>query len=185
VKTIRIALIAGVLAFCVINATAEAPIPATNPPVTITPGETHFAAWTLAWPLLAAVALCGTGCLRKLSRSDAIDPVEFRDALNIWAPFIQKKFATPRELKRFLNRVRFIRATASRTSPQSLGSLDPQDVVFFAAEEIYDGSKKDRLGAESWLKCMTEHTERFGSTPDKNAVLRHAYHDIAARLGSE
>lgn len=63
------------------------------------------------WALILFVALAAAACAWLLSRQPDLvvkDSKEFEDALRIWHPVIYSKLRTPRSIKRFMNRVRFL-----------------------------------------------------------------------------
>lgn len=68
--------------------------------------------WLLAMPL-AVVVFQAVGAKQE---PRAVDSKDFKDALEIWNPIIALLDATPRRVKRFLNRVRYL-AMARRSAP--------------------------------------------------------------------
>lgn len=70
------------------------------------------------WPLpLALLGLLGVAVWLLTRRPDLVvkDSEEFEKALRIWHPLVFNKYKTPRSLKRFMNRVRYL---AMRERPQ-------------------------------------------------------------------
>ena len=68
------------------------------------------------------------------------DSTEFKDALQIWSDVIQQRRNTPRAVKRYLNRSRYLAVRlredeqAAAASPQAkAGSLDEQTLVALSA----------------------------------------------------
>ncbi len=83
--------------------------------------------WVLiALPILGVFMLAGWWALSQRPELIVKDSTDFRDALAAWHPVIHRAAPTPRELKRFLNRVRYF---AMRQRPQEENSTVWQQIV--------------------------------------------------------
>jgi hypothetical protein len=149
-----------------------------------------------SWPwglLLAAAIVAGLGVLVHLAleRPDPVirDSKDFKDALAIWNPVLFRALNTPRSLKRFLNRVRYlamrerrervswVRSVLSRLLPVAFpppeepeaGPTIPEDVlVALAALHQLDPTSlesADKLGmaslSEPVASARKHHEDRF------------------------
>jgi len=136
--------------------------------------------------LLAVLALFGALAVyaaltyrRSLISIGAIvgDSEDFRDALDIWYPLIARKFQTPRALKRFLNRMRYL-AMCSRRGPVAdqpplVEALDEATLVALAA-------------AADCLPGGLEALNGFDPAPTAEAVAaRQRQADAAKAVDSE
>jgi hypothetical protein len=83
--------------------------------------------WTVSLALvLFAVAAAGMVLYWLRSARNVVkDSLQYRDALRIWMPIVQRRHGTPRALKRFANRVRYL--------------------AMLQHDEIYDETGFDRL----------------------------------------
>jgi KAP family P-loop domain len=89
------------------RADGSTPLP-TSAPATLdsaVPGSTG--AWALA-PLIALLVAAGIWSAFLVPANMVYDSAEFTKALRLWQPIISRKRNTPRSLKRFLNRVRYL-----------------------------------------------------------------------------
>jgi KAP family P-loop domain len=83
----------------------------------------------------------GLRYLPRLNYAEAIvtDSDRFRDAVSIWVPVIAERRETPRDVKRFVNRLRFLAMRVRDLGPQGANavasSLDESKLVSFAAIE--------------------------------------------------
>lgn len=76
--------------------------------MTFVPGEhARLPLWPLA---VMAVVLSRAGAWLLLRQPDAVeqDSPEFIEALNFWLPLVYRRHPTPRAIKRFLNRLRYL-----------------------------------------------------------------------------
>ncbi|HKP05148.1 MAG TPA: P-loop NTPase fold protein [Chthoniobacterales bacterium] len=60
------------------------------------------------WPLIALLLAAGVWSELLVPANVVYDSAEFTKALRLWQPIISRKRNTPRSLKRFLNRVRYL-----------------------------------------------------------------------------
>lgn len=92
--------------------------PPESPPATLesaTPGEA--ASWAL-WPLLAALGAASIWSALMRPANVVYDSAQFVEALRRWQPLISRKRNTPRSLKRFLNRVRYLAMRQRASEPE-------------------------------------------------------------------
>lgn len=91
-------------------------------PTVFVPGipEAHRLTWL---PVIPALVLLGFGAWALTRRPNEIiqDSRKFTEALEIWQPVIGRQHSTPREIKRFLNRVRYIAMRWRKPSQQKTG----------------------------------------------------------------
>lgn len=90
----------------------------TSQPARFEPGDTvRRSAWL---PGLLALALLGLGFWRLSVPPDLIvrDSEEFERALAVWHPLVYARRGTPRSIKRFLNRVRYLAMLQRRQGPE-------------------------------------------------------------------
>jgi hypothetical protein len=101
------------------SSSAENPQPApAGPRATLdsaTPGEA--VSW-IFWPLLAALVAAGVWSTLMLPANVVYDSVKFIEALRRWQPIISMRRNTPRSLKRFLNRVRYLAMRQRAVEPE-------------------------------------------------------------------
>ncbi len=142
----------------------------------------------LAWlPVIPGLLLLGIGFWVLTRRPNEIiqDSQKFTEALEIWQPVIGQQYKTPREIKRFLNRVRYIamrwRKPSSQKAPferfvdwlQSKvkhAKVDQEDVPEINEAEIVRMAALEGLGGEqaihrddiSILESLMKHTRQFG-----------------------
>jgi photosystem II stability/assembly factor-like uncharacterized protein len=77
-------------------------------PSTFDPGATHELP---TWPTILLVTLVSFWALRELARAHVPlekDSEDFRKALELWAPVVYHANPSPRSVKRYLNRVRYM-----------------------------------------------------------------------------
>jgi KAP family P-loop domain len=91
------------------NSSVEAPgsKPMSSPASLESATPAATGAWTV-WLLVAALLAAGVWTLFLLPADIVYDSAEFTKALRRWQPIISRKRNTPRSLKRFLNRVRYL-----------------------------------------------------------------------------
>lgn len=139
----------------------------------------------LAWlPVFAgALGLLAVG-LRLLLRIERSfrDSDEFRDAMTIWSRVVHGRDSTPRSLKRFTNRVRYlaIRARIEREAKRLSDSLtDPVLVAMAAIEhavpdllqpDLPDHLKTDIVEHDAMGAALEAHTMTFEAIPFERAV---------------
>jgi photosystem II stability/assembly factor-like uncharacterized protein len=100
---------------------AAAPPTSTQGPVQVDPGEdARWSRWMLYGLAGLSVLLVGFGIWRLSIPPDVIvrDSEEFEKALSAWHPLIVAARNTPRAIKRFLNRVRYLAMLQRRQSPE-------------------------------------------------------------------
>lgn len=165
----------------VMTKTAQATATPTVP--SFVPGASASASSVLVWVLLALTPILGVGIfiVLRLLRSTILetrDSQQFRDALEIWTSVVASKRSTPRAIKRFGNRIRYlamlqqgedkdetqldlIRAlvrqwlrspsASSENPPPKPGALaEHQLIAFGAIQEIY---------GDAWLQKLPEALE--------------------------
>jgi photosystem II stability/assembly factor-like uncharacterized protein len=168
----------------------QAPTPATNAVPVFVPGipETRRLVWL---PVIPGLVLLGFAVWVLTRRPNEIihDSRDFTDALEIWQPVICKQFRTPREIKRFLNRVRYIVMRWRRPSHQKTlaerfldwvqrkkadqeqaGEIKEAGIVLMAAVEGLGGPMTiiDRVVSTPNEKdielgmALNQHVKRFG-----------------------
>jgi hypothetical protein len=114
------------------------------------------------------------------------DSRDFTEALEIWQPVIGRQYRTPREIKRFLNRVRYIAMRWRKPSPQKtvverfvdwLGrakvdheqavAINEAEIVLMAAVEGVGGWMKAFNNDADVKEALGKHGERFGQIRDE------------------
>jgi len=97
-----------------------APPEPSGPPPEIKPGSSPRPdPWKLSWPELAAIALLAAIAYSTLvgtGKGARHDSPKFIEALEIWYPLVIERQGTPRAVKRWMNRVRYL---ATREMPAS------------------------------------------------------------------
>jgi hypothetical protein len=166
------------------------------------------------WYLLFAILLCPllTVSFVVLTRKpDAVvhDSPQFREALDLWSATIAVRYRTPRELKRFLNFVRYLAMrwrsqTRARTPTErainwlaakwkwswvaeveSKTYADEALIVAMASLAPFDRNRRgDHLsmfkGKEQLDRTFKAHNERFGSVPSQKDWDR--FYDIIGEI---
>ncbi len=170
---------------------AKTPIPAAPQPIPEAPmiAEKSYQWWWLIVPVGPALCLLWLAS-RRPPLHEAEDPPSFCDALNIWAPLIWRRHRTPRELKRYVNRVRFIMSSSRvddghGAAPQPAGqpTIGPEFVVYFSAEELFAIESADGGGHAEWGLCQKDHQQRFREPAPTGS--KEFYEKIASRLASD
>lgn len=135
--------------------------------------------------LATAVMVLMLAILLRLRSGSVLirDSREFADALRIWLPLIVRRVGTPRDLKRFLNLLRYL---AARLPPDA--DADPRDaarlVAYVVLRKLMDVKQPAELmratlapnasgakgafvsGADEVLyACMKVHADTFGDAP--------------------
>lgn len=192
-KNITLAILLSLLTFFPIipNAHAEKPDPKQSPaqqklppepktqPAAATPPKssapTSFHWWWALVPSFVVVSLC-VRSFRQRPLEDALDPLELRMALDIWLPWVRPEFQSPRELKRYLNLIRYLVMRGSSELPDSslpkeFGGiiLKAEDVVFLSANYLRPAPAKDTADGKIWIQLCEEHLQRFDREPDPQA----------------
>jgi hypothetical protein len=149
-------------------------------------------------PPLAALVLVGLVASiyvpRFFSEPVVDDSASFREALEIWAPVIARQRQTPRAVKRFVNRLRFLAMRIRDIGEEAVAQgrdapIDEPTLVTFAAIEEVDD---DRFGRpmngsgstdgdidSAVLGGLDDFARRFGRRPDDNGDALRAYRAIA------
>jgi hypothetical protein len=188
-------------------AASTAPVPSaqrqaavkTDQPGDVQPGIARKHFW-IYWPaVLFLIPLIGVGAWLVTRPSDLVvhDSPLFLDAINIWRPAIVGKLRTPRALKRFMNRLRYL---AMRQRPQEeeltlwrqlrlwisgrrqetptavTNAIPEPALVALAAMELYG-----RLEVVVLASKEEEHVVRFGHRPsDWNEAYRRTTAGVRA-----
>jgi photosystem II stability/assembly factor-like uncharacterized protein len=171
----------------------EKPSPENRGPVVFVPGiaEERRLVWLPVFPGLLLLGL-GVWVLTRRPNEIIQDSRKFTEALEIWQPVIGRQYKTPREIKRFLNRVRYIAMRWRKPSQQKAlferfvdwvqskmrRTKTPEaGVAAVAAAEINEaeivrmatleglGGKKPLPDSDIAIGLM-KHTERFGRHGD-------------------
>jgi hypothetical protein len=164
--------------------------------LSVKPGD--LAAIPPSLPVAVVLLLLTLAGLRYLPRLFAEPPVDdsggFRDALRIWIPVIARRRQTPRAVKRFVNRLRFLAMRVRDVDREAarLGRQAPINeplLVAYAAIEEADDVRTGRAAPDRSHERMRlqaavrESTERFmsqfGTRPDANPDALAAYRVIA------
>lgn len=188
--------------------TAAAPVP---PPVVEAPRIVPLTSNSLSWGYWVAfplsLAMLWLWFYFSLFRPDPVvrDSTTFKDALRIWHPVVYAGQPTPRSIKRFMNRVRFLamRQRANREGPdrQDGRKSIPESVLValaamqhFKASLIEDETKfetvcnagrpqavDNSLGSEMLGKAVAGHLAKFG---DWDEIKNHrlAYLQISSTV---
>lgn len=171
--------------------------------------ETQSFAWL---PVLLGLILSGCGFWVLTRRPNEIiqDSRKFSEALEIWRPVIGRQYKTPREIKRFLNRVRYIamrwrtpsleKAPVERimdwlqrkvkpantnqgntNSEEHVSHINEAGIVFMATLEGLGGEKALPAVASSDIsKALVEHTRRLGNPGDDWQRFREITGEVEA-----
>ncbi len=141
--------------------------------VDLLPGATTEPSRLILWLGLTVIAIAAVVSLLRRPVATTEDSPEFAAALNRWTPLVYRRTRTPREIKRFLNRVRLYsmqqhpqgpretlgtrllqligkwlgRSQAEPEKPQAQ-PLDEEILVALAALEAYDENWLDHLDEE-------------------------------------
>jgi len=167
------------------------PSPSTGKPPSEDPGtsiflpglpETRQFLWLTVLPFLVVL---GIGVWVFTRRPDEIirDSKNFVTALEIWRPVIAAQYKTPREIKRFLNRLRYIvmrwrqpslqhslferlgawiesRIKHSQAQNQKVQEINEAGIVLMAALEPFGG--KSASSSEDISRALLRHSQKFG-----------------------
>jgi KAP family P-loop domain len=167
-----------------------APIPQaalkTDQPGDVKSGVARAHFWVY-WPaVLFLIPLIGVGVWLFTRPRDLVihDSPLFLDAVSIWRPLIVQKLRTPRGLKRFMNRLRYL---AMRQRPQAeeltlwrqvklwitgkkretpspvMNAIPEPALVALAAMELFPGHPEHDIGM--LVGKQEEHRQRFGHSP--------------------
>ncbi len=170
------------------------PKPITLEPAVFVPGvpETRRLVWL---PVVPGLVLLGFAVWVLTRRPNEIihDSRDFTDALEIWQQVIGRQYRTPREIKRFLNRVRYIAMRWRRPShqktlaerffdwvqrrkgePEQAAEINEAGIVLMAAIEglggpmnIIDDFVRRSSEIDINLKtALNQHVTRFGAIGD-------------------
>lgn len=170
-------------------------------PVTIPPAKSpaHPVRYLLAAPFVGLWIAALVWLLRR--RVDVVvrDSEQFTDALETWQPVLSQLFLTPRALKRFLNKVRYLAMlqreelpertvwaaiarqfghATSGDSEREAGALTETALVGLSALDEATG-KQDVRTVDA---CRAEHQRRFGDVLDDG--LRKEYLTLTQGLQS-
>jgi KAP-like P-loop domain-containing protein/PASTA domain-containing protein len=133
--------------------TASLPAPASptassEPSPEIDPGASpRPAPWQLSWPEFAAMALLITIAYSALvaSKQGAThDSPKFIEALEIWYPLVIARQRTPRAVKRWMNRVRYL-ATRELPSSELRTPMERFADWYAARRAVIDGVRADAI----------------------------------------
>jgi len=139
----------------------------------------------LKWlPLIPAIVLLAFAAWVLTRRPNEIiqDSEKFTDALKLWRPIITEKCNSPRDLKRFLNRVRYIAMRWRKPSEQKTllqrliewrprqraveeepADINEPGIVLMAATEPLGG--EHALNRPDVVLYLAQHTRKWGK-PD-------------------
>jgi hypothetical protein len=149
--------------------------------------------WLLVFIVLAAlcvpVALLGR---RLFTETVVDDSPHFREALRIWGPLIALRRRTPRAVKRFMNRLRFL-AMRLRDIEEENGTLgptldEPLLVTFAAMDEVNEPRVRTATedGEGNWESSMlrlqqgiAEYRSMFHRDVNADPFLRELYRRVA------
>jgi hypothetical protein len=156
----------------------------TGTPGTAVAGESRSRVWVL-WPIALLLASTGAVAVWLFTRKPGLvvhDSDEFVAALEAWQPLLVARNRTPRSLKRFINRVRYLamrqrpqeedatmwralRAalTGKRVPPPLVPDTQPipeADLVALAAMTYASRDGKDH--ERELQRSIARHEERFG-----------------------
>jgi KAP-like P-loop domain-containing protein/PASTA domain-containing protein len=101
------------------EAATKPPTPSAPPPEIHPGSNARPAPWKLSWPELVTLAIMATiayYALTQAGKGARHDSEKFVEALNIWYPLVISRQPTPRAVKRWMNRVRYL---ATRELPSS------------------------------------------------------------------
>jgi hypothetical protein len=131
-------------------------------------------------PLLAAVAGFTMRAFFFRRQRPIQDSPKFRDALRLWRAVYENEIRTPREIKRFVNELRYkaIRfrgpqptvpvGNAAVETPDNASDKEAALILIAILERLNRGKwDEDPMEATAWLpapflKTFLEHVERFG-----------------------
>lgn len=138
-------------------------------------------------PLFATAAGFVTRAVFFRRQRPIQDSPKFREALRLWQSVYENEIRTPREIKRFVNELRYkairfrgpqarvplLGKTWAETSDSS--SLQEPTLIFIAILERLSRGLRDEnpIVATAWLpgvyqKTFIEHVERFGRLSDED-----------------
>jgi photosystem II stability/assembly factor-like uncharacterized protein len=148
----------------------------------------------LTWlPVIPSLLLLGFTFWILTRRPNEIirDSKNFTEALEIWQPVIGRQYETPREIKRFLNRVRYIamrwrrplqqntlfeqamdwiqnKISRVKIAPAETSEIDEAGIVMMAAVEGLGGKKAlaDEKNDRDMIPALIKHHEKFGDNVD-------------------
>ena len=180
----------------------EAPAQSAEPTAPVAEGPAIDPLDLVAWPpwapplaaLLLVALLASIFVPRFFSEAVVDDSTSFLEALVIWAPVIARQRQTPRAIKRFVNRLRFLAMRIRDLGDEATAQgrevpIDEPTLVTFAAIEEVDEDRFGRpmngsgsSGADidsAVLGGLAVFAERFGRRPDDNSDALQAYRAIA------
>ena len=146
------------------------------------PGQTYSPSRWLWWmaPLLAAAVAFTIRAFFFRRQRPIRDSSKFRDALRLWRTVYENEIRTPREIKRFINELRYkaIRFRGPQPTvpvgksaverPDDASDKEPSLILIAILERLNRGNwEKDPLDAAAWLPeplraTFAEHIQRFG-----------------------
>jgi len=156
----------------------------TNQPGDVLQGDVARLHFWIYWPaVLFMIPLIGVGVWLITRPRDLVvhDSPLFLEAINIWRPVIAQKLRTPRALKRFMNRLRYlamrqrpqeeemtlwrqlqlwITGKKRETPPPVTNAIPEPALVALAAMELWP------IGVPQVTAKISEHRSRFNHNPD-------------------
>jgi hypothetical protein len=167
---------------------ADAPAPE----MIISTAHTSWQAYMLLVPMILLLLAGGWWIVIQKRGTMVDDSPDFFTALRIWQPALER-LLTPRALKRFLNKVRYLAMLQRGGAPRSPKSQDGQDNVYepvlvcLAAIEEYGNSllaSADPIQEIEKLpklkECFIRHRETFGRDLDVGEIEH--YRDLSVGL---
>jgi hypothetical protein len=144
-------------------------------------------------PLLAAATGVAVRAFFFRRQRPIQDSPKFRDALRLWRAVYENEIPTPREIKRFVNELRYkaIRFRGPQPTVPVVGHIstkasdnssvqEPTLILIAILERLKRGKwDEDPMEATAWLpepfvKTFMEHVERFGKPSAEDYKRYHA-----------
>jgi photosystem II stability/assembly factor-like uncharacterized protein len=144
-----------------------------------TPGRER-SRWPLAGALVVMALMMGRG-LRHFRGVKEKDSPQFLEALEVWMPVIRLRNRTPRSIKRFLNRLRFI-AMRRRAEVYAERWRDPE----LELETALRGGRWKAIARLVWDRVKDPPEEvPAGTIPEATLVAVAALEDAAPEAGGD
>ena len=148
--------------------------------------SSHLPAWSFVFAAVIATALF----VWRRQQSRIQDSPDFTEALKIWHPLIRATTNSPRQMKRFMNRVRYLAMASSvsianmKLSESQLVALSTlqglkKDDVLAALKRAKQGAKAETESDEI-LRALCEHSDKFHEEVTKKHLTN--FHEIASGI---